>query len=194
MTPQEGLIPKIAEGRPKSATETALKVPGMAFAGVVSAALALDRVHYNPIKVETPITINQVTIEVTTAAAAGKKCLVGIYKADKNWQPTSLVVASAAIAIDSVAVVNTAITATVLAPGRYLIAITLQATATFRQMRYSTLPFGCNPSFGGTPVLKTLYVGKTYAALANPGTAWDTTGYDAGDNPTQPVLLNVSVP
>jgi len=184
---------EIPEGRGRYNTTTLLSIPGTDSLSATTLEYVKDRIYYMPILVRTPITIDQFTIEVTTAAAAGEKCRIAIYAADTDWQPGARQVASAEIAIDANAVVDAAITETTLQEGRYLIAITLQGTATLRTMRYINLPFGFMPTFGGTPNPIQIYVAAPYAELPVSGTAWDTV-VTSNININHPVLLRVKTP
>jgi len=186
-------IPVVAPGRAKSATVTYLSIPGYDGIGSTdTVAYIKDRVYYAPLYVRTPITIDQVTIEVTTAAGAGEKARAGIYDADKDWQPGALKVASAEMAIDAVAVVNTSITSTTLQEGRYLAAFNIEGNATFRIARYG-LVIGLYTNITGNLGIKSMYVASAYGALADPGTAWDTVA--AGpEGVYQPVYLRVTTP
>ena len=165
---------EIPDGRGKMGATYYLSLPGITAYTDSSYPLTLNRINYTPYYVRTPITVDQVVIEVTVAAGAGEKCRIGIYEADINWQPGALVVASAEIAIDAVAVVTTAIAATILQEGRYLIAITCEGSITVRSM-ITTSPFvGFQPTLGGLPCLNAVYIAAAYAALPDPGTPWIT--------------------
>lgn len=164
---------EVVEGRGYYGTTSLIGVPGVRFASVGTLTATYNRIFYISFMVTTPITVNQVIIEVTTPAAAGKKCRIGIYAADKNWQPLARKVASAQIAIDTAAVVTTDVTATVLTPGRYLIAFTGEATAIFRSARGADKYIQLDPVFGASAIVTDIFVAATYAALPDPGTAWD---------------------
>mgnify|MGYP001604259499 CR=1 FL=1 len=185
--------PEVARGRGKYGATTALSIPGVGGTAQTSLAHAANIVFYFPIIAHTPITIGQVTIEVTTAATAGKKCRFAVYDADINWQPVARKVASAEIAIDAIAVVNTALTSTILQPGRYLEALTLQEAATLRCIYGTEALAGFNPDFSGTPLCYGLTIAKAYAALADPGTAWGV--FEGSTSPFRyPCLLQITTP
>jgi len=191
----EGKWPKVkADGRPYYGTTHHLIIPGIITDSSTTQALSLNRCHYYPIFVRTPITIDQVVLEVTTAAAAGKKGRFGIYKADKNWQPTSLVVASAEIALDATAVVTTTLTTTKLEEGRYLMVINCEDTATFRATRYSGMPFtGFIATLGANLFGFLFYAAQAYAALPAAGLAWDTVSAST-EGPKYMTFLRVATP
>lgn len=169
---------EIPEGRAKYNATERLMLPGTGCFHAVVHSFTLNRVYYSPIKVDTPITIDQVTIEVTTAGGGGTKCRTGVFSADINWQPDVEQVLSAEIAIDAIAVVDTAITETTLQEGRYLIAYTGEDTATLRTAYYGFTLLGFAPTLGTTPASQYIYVAKAYAALD--GTAWDTIVHGVG--------------
>lgn len=166
---------EIPEGRGKYNTTQLLSIPGLS-APVSGATLTLtaDRIYYYPIRVRTPITIDQITIEVTGAAGAGEKARGAIYEADVDWQPDARSVATAEIAIDANAVIDTAITETTLQEGRYLLAITCEGNITLRCEQYGPAWGMYIPTLGGSPSIAETYVAAAYAVLPDPGTAWDT--------------------
>jgi hypothetical protein len=64
--------------------------------------------------------------------------------------------------------------AVTLQEGRYLIAATLEEAATLRQIGGATPFTGLNSALSATMMPYEFKVSKAYAALADPGTAWDT--------------------
>lgn len=184
---------EVAEGRGYYNTTTLLSLPGARGVSDSTKAINANKVFYAPIIVTTPIVIDQVVLEVTVAAGAGEKARVGIYAADINWQPGALQVASAEIAIDAIAVVTTDITETTLQEGRYLIALTVEGNATFTTMKTTLDVIGYKTTLGGTPCRDSVYVNKAYAALADPGTAWDSV--TSSSNPAwHAVWLRIKTP
>lgn len=185
---------EIPDGRGYYNTTSLLKIPGVAH-GIATTPFAIpaNNIFYYPIYVRTPITVDQVNIEITTAAGAGEKCRIAIYAADKNWQPGALQVASAEIAIDAIAVVATALASTTLQEGRYLIALVLEGGASFRVARYATNLVGYRATLGADTHPKYLAVSFLYAALPDPGTAWDTILF-GNDGLYQAVYLQVATP
>jgi hypothetical protein len=151
-----------------------------------------DIIFYFPVKVDTPITIDQLVIEVTQVAAAGSKARLGIYKADINWQPTSLVVDAGEVAIDDTAVVAATVNVT-LPEGRYLLAYTANDLAGLRASYAAQILIGFVPTLGEPAVICYITVAKTYAALSDPGIPWDTVeGAEVG--PRYPVFVRVATP
>lgn len=165
---------EVAEGRPYFNTTHRLIVPGVVFTGAArTAEWAANRILYWPIVVKTPITLDQLVIEVTTQAASGKKALLCIYKADTDWQPTDLVLTGIEVAIDAVAVVTGAYAET-LQEGRYLLTFQCDAAVTLRYYDGMLPGTGLLVTLGATVLGYSFHVDKTYAAYTDPGTAWDT--------------------
>ena len=168
---------EIPEGRIIYGAITCLSIPGMPIYSNFTALVNSNRLYYFPMYVRTPITVDQVTYEVTGAAGAGEKLRFGIYEADINWQPGDLVVASAELAIDAIAVVDGALASTTLQEGRYLMCLTLEGGATFRMWRSPMRFIGATPNLGANTLPAIFRVGAAYAALNDPGTAYDTIDY-----------------
>ena len=164
-----------AEARPKAAATELLIVPNVGFIAQGSSALTATRLYYMSFVVRTSITVTQMTIEVTAASGAGTGVMVGIYKADTDWQPTTLELDGGELLTDAIAVVSVTGLSTVLQPGNYLIAMHAESNPTLRYAR-GAAPF-INPVVSATILPSFLYVAKAYAALSNPGTAWDTPTY-----------------
>lgn len=184
---------EIPEGRGYYGTTTLLSVPGCFGVGMSTQGLVANRIYYFPIHVRTPITIDQVTIEVTTEGSAGEKCKIAIYAVDSGWQPLARLVASADIAIEAQAVIDTAITETTLQEGNNLVACTVEGNVTLRTLKYGLPLMGFVPTLGASSQLRGFYVAASYAALPDPGTAWDTP--DATTESIKPfVFLRVKTP
>ena len=93
--------PITPQGRLIASAITYLSLPGVALLGTVSTLTqAANFVRYFPMLVSTPITIDQLSTEVTSAAAAGKLLRMGIYAADTAWQPMSVVCDTGALAAE----------------------------------------------------------------------------------------------
>lgn len=164
----------VAKGRPAKTGTDYLIVPGAMFdAAGGQIALTVDRVWYQPLVVVTDVILANLFVDVQIAAGGGLLARLGIYRANKNWQPTELVIDIGTIPIDGVTVVSIAVTE-ILGPGRYLIALTANGTATMGAYRAMS-EFGILRTLGGSPILRALSVGRAYAALPDPGEAWDTT-------------------
>lgn len=184
---------EIPDGRGKSATETFLTIPGISAQGQTTQARGSNTIYYYPIYVRTPITIDQIVIEVTGAAGAGEKCRITIYEADKDWQPGVAVIATGEIACDAIAVVTTGIADTILKEGRYLMACIFEGITTLRTLQYPTILHGYAATLGATPFIRYLSVAQAYGALPDPGTAWDT-ATQADEGPQYFMFVRVKTP
>lgn len=185
----------VAEGRAKIGGTAQYTVPGVDFSGISTRALTASRIYYSPWLVVSPITIDQLAIEVTTAGAAGKIARLAIYNADTDWQPTSKVVDAGTVVVDPGAVpaVTTASVSLTLAPGRYLSALISDGTPTLRVWRGTGRPFGLLAALGTTSIITLAFVAGSGSTLPDPGTAW--TGSVGGTTAMEHVILaRVSTP
>ncbi len=169
---REGEFPEVvAEARPKYGTTELLTIPNVFFANVTTALMVTNALYYFPFTIRTPVTITAMTIEVTTART-GKAVRLGIYRADKDWQPTSLVKDAGTLSVGSIAVVPLTGLSISLQEGRYLIALHSEANPVLRAGR-GAVPFFL-AALGANTFNSIQSVSKTYAVLADPGTPWDT--------------------
>lgn len=168
-----GAATAIAEGRPKTGATIPYTIPGVEMLSTNTFAIGTNTVRYNPMFVSTPITLDQIAIEVTSAGAGGTTARLGIYHADADWQPTALVVDAGTVAVDSTGV-KTASINTTLQPGRYLLAFNASGAPTLRTRAGATRYMG-SPAALGTAFTGTMSKALAYAAFTDPGTAWDTT-------------------
>lgn len=183
----------IAEGRAKRTAATYLTIPGIDPVGVSTTVLNANLVYYFPSYVVTTITIDQMLVEVTSAAAAGKVALLGIYNADTDWQPTSRVLSAGTVAIDALGVKTLSVSES-LAPGRYLFALTADAQASYRAITGGHRYLGMLPTIGGGPFKNSIRVTRTYdGTLPTTGVAWDTVSSSGTPFPNA-VFCRVSTP
>lgn len=163
-------------GRPKVSTTDSLMLPGVALTGSVGTlAPGNNTLYYFPIYVAAPLTITGLLLEVTTLAASGK-ARVGIYNADSDLQPTSLIVDGGELDCSSTGVKEATISTT-LAPGRYLLAAVCNSgTIQVRYARGGSERLGVLPGLGANMLRAELTVTNTYGALASTGVAWTATG------------------
>lgn len=182
----------VVSGRLSLGGTTYFSLPGVEPTTVTTFAMAANQVRYAPILVITPITIDQLAIEVTSAGAGGTTARLGIYNADTSWQPTTLVVDAGTVAVDSTGV-KTAGISTTLQPGRYLTAINTDGAPTVRTVRGGAHYMGLNTSLGASSFNISMLATQTYAAF--PATATAPTTVGSGGNPFQHyVVLRVSTP
>lgn len=150
-----------------------LLIPGVSPVSVSTQALVADRLYYEPVRVATPITLDQLRIEVTTAAAASTVARLGIYEADTDWQPTDLVLDAGTVAIDSPGV-KTASISQALSPGRYLFTMHLNGAPSVRVIRGDIGGDGVLAAVGTNPLFVSLTLITAYATLPSTGLDWDT--------------------
>jgi hypothetical protein len=164
-----------AEGRPKSAT-TYLGLPGVDFVSTGTTSVSTNRLYYAPFYVATPITIDLICCEVTGNAAAGNLARLGIYRADTDWQPTTLVVDAGTVSAGTIGFKSIAANVT-LSPGRYLTAFINNASPVFRVVRGGNRYAGLNSAIGSNPLIVYLFKNTTFASFPETGTPWDTISY-----------------
>lgn len=161
----------VPEGRAKAGATTHLWLPDFIVASVGTLALTANRMQYEPVIVRTPVTLDRLTVEVTSLVAA-TNIQLGIYNADTDWQPTSLVIDGGNVSSAATGVLSVTINLT-LQPGRYLNALISNGAPTVRMLRGGITPI--DAALGSSPAIKQFRVASTYGALASTGVAWDTT-------------------
>jgi hypothetical protein len=190
--------PPVAQGRAVAGGTTYLSLPGVdpnptLGTFVISSGIAF----YLPIWTPTDISIDQYIIEVTTGAAS--TCRMGIYTADKNWQPATLVAGSdsGSVSTTAIAVVTTSVTPFILPAGRALIWFNqFSAAPTLRSMR-AQAPYGYNTGLGsGTTTLTTSKETQNNGTNAAPSTplAWTQSNNSTPSLFEYFVWLRVSTP
>jgi len=166
--------PITPQGRLIANAITYLSLPGVALLGTVSTLTqAANFVRYFPMLVSTPITIDQLSTEVTSAAAAGKLLRMGIYAADTAWQPMSVVCDTGALAADAVGVVSGSVVAP-LAAGRYLLAWNTDGAPTVRTVRGIPANGFLVPTLGANPIVYSLRGTQTFGAFPATGAVIDS--------------------
>jgi hypothetical protein len=167
-----GAAAAIAEGRPKAGAVISYTLPGVETFAATTLAVSANVIRYFPILVVTPITLDQLAVEVTAAGAGSTTARLGIFNADADWQPGTLVVDGGTVATDSTGV-KTATINTTLQPGRYLLALNSDGGATLRG-RHGGTRYAGFPAAIGAAFMATMTKSLAYAAFGSPGTAWDT--------------------
>lgn len=164
----------IAEGRAVVSGTPQLSIPGVDCLGttVNSDTLAANELRYSPFYLTSHIEIDQICMEITTAAAAGKKINFGIYDADASWNPLGLVVEAGGILADTIGVKTATVTGQTLTPGRYLTAFNTDGVPTIRGIRGGQRYIGYVPTLGAAAFRRTTMrrASVTYSNnLADPG-------------------------
>jgi hypothetical protein len=172
----------LVEGRAKSATLTAITMPGVTLVGGSSTfTCSPNRAQYLPRRVQTSITIDQILFEVTTAVAScnGR---VAIYAATNDYQPTGAPLADTGAIDCSTTGIKTTTLATplVLSPGLYLIWENYSTgNPVLRAAQVSWSFLGAGPSLGGNIAINQIYAAQTYGAPPTTPLAWDSVAYGA---------------
>ena len=173
---EPGQIPDLPEGRPRSATATVLSIPGVETYTLVGAGIAANRLYHEPFYVTTPITIDQMVIDVTVAGAGGTRARLGVYTADKDWQPVNLVLDAGTVPVDAVALQTLAVTQN-FSTGRYLKVLVSDGAPALRHVTGGSRYMGFNPVLGANAYVTQLYRAFAYATLPSPPSPWDTIVY-----------------
>jgi hypothetical protein len=182
----------VPEGRAVAGSTIQLIIPGVELSAVSSRGLTVNRIYYMPWFVSTPISIDQLVVEVTVASAAATVTRVALYNADTAWQPTSRVIDAGTV--DSTTTgVKTISVSLALPVGRYLAAVISDGVPTLRVARGGTRYVGINAAIGASALIQQLTATGSGNALPDPGTVWNTAS--GGTNPMdQMVFARVSTP
>lgn len=163
-----------ASGRAKGGGVTFPSIPGVSHVTATTFARAANIVYYEPFYVEDPCVIDELWTEITAGGSAGTTARLGIYNADEDWQPTSLLVGPATtVPVDSTGVKKLTGLGQAVPAGRYLGAFTSDGAPTTRVMRGSIRGAPLGSALGSNLAVRFMQKAKAYAALADPGTAWD---------------------
>jgi len=163
-------------GAPKTGSTTYYVQPGFVPSSVSTLSLSANFRYMFQFWLPTAATCDQIAIEQTTAAAAGKLFRIGLIAADKWWQPTgSVLIESGTFAADGSNGVKTYTPGSpvLLPPGNYLGVVHSDGAP---GIRVSVGGLGS----GGTGYLTTItgstlgWMGKSMALAAIDNTAWDT--------------------
>lgn len=157
-------------------TGTNIGVPGVQFVSVSTQTVSTTRMQYAPFFVTSPVTVEAIVMECTTAPGSTATMHAGIYRADQSQQPYGPAVADVTFSITTTGV-YTATVEVPLAPGEY---VTTFISDVALSVRYVTGACSTiNPAFGATPSLATIQgPGAPGALVANP-VAWDATTYSS---------------
>lgn len=183
----------IPEGRISLGGTTHYSIPGIDLIAVTTRTFVASRIYYEPFFVLTPITLDQLALEVTTGGAGGTLLRMALYAADTNWLPTGArIVDSGTVAADGLGV-KTASINTTLQPGRYLKAVISDGTPVCRALRGGGQFYGIAAAIGASALNAQLIVAGSGNALPDPGTA-PTTVVVTTAPPDHVVVMRVSVP
>ena len=179
MSPKRGISlddwPNPYGGRFNDEGTLQLSIPGVQGAtGVGTVAMAIDTVRYYPMVVDHPIQVDQLSVEVTAAGGASTVGRLGIYHADTDFQPTTLVVDAGTVLVDSTGPKHLAVSpAEVLLPGRYVMAFNSDAAPSLRALRtVHAMWGGISDTLGASLLVFQLQATQTFAAFPDPGTQY----------------------
>ncbi len=158
------------EGRPAISGTGQLMIPGVDGTALATNTLGPNEVLYGPWYVASPITIDQLLVEVTTAGAAGKLIRLGLYNADTNWQPTSRLADGSVAADGSLGMRSLGVSLT-LPAGRYLTAVNTDGTPGIRGVRGGQRYMGYVTTVGSSGFVSAWKAAQTYGAFPDPGLA-----------------------
>lgn len=161
-------------GNPKNGATTYYVTPGFLPTNISTLSLSANRRYFFLFWTPTAITVDQIAIEQTTAAAAGKLFRIGLIAADEYWQPTgSALIESGTFAADGANGVKTYTpgAAVLLPPGRYLGSVHSDGGPVIRVMTGGSVATSYPTTLGGN----LNYNHNVSTALAAvDSTAWDT--------------------
>ena len=154
-----------------------------------SGVLTVDILYTAPAVIPRQLTVDRIAVQVTTAAAAGKKARLGIYRDGTNLYPGSLVLDAGEVAVDSTGVKTITINQT-LGKGNYWLVVVSDGAPT---LRFSTGVAASPLGLDGTNFYSTQSywsVAHTYGALPDPFTGGGTmASYADQRTPTIPLRL-----
>ena len=156
------------------------KIPGVTFGIRRGKGLAHGRIFYMPFSVASEISITLLVLNVQTAATTGNARL-GIYRAAKTWQPSSLVLDAGTVSIATTGRKTISVTQS-LVPDRYLLALKTETSGATTPNLQAFVGFGGagmhSEDDTGNSIMG-YWVAQGSGALPDPGSA--ATGWDAGD-------------
>ena len=178
-------------GRAKGGGTTYYGVPGTAGSSTTSSTAA-DTDYYFPWWTPTPIVIDQLACAVTTVNS-GTVARIGLYRADRDWQPTGAPLADSGDLTTSGTGTKTYTPSSplYLPRGRYLSVLNSDTGTTVFTVMFGTLAGVSSTISSG--VISRLAVARAYAAFPTPGTAWDTVITGNGPN-NHMVFFRVTAP
>lgn len=181
-----------AQGRLKISATTYYTIPGVEISAIGTQVVSANFIYYHGFFVPTSITVDQMAMEITTAAAAGKLVRYGVYTADINYQPVTLLADSGATAADSTGV-KTASVSLALTPGYYVSCTLSDGGPVYRSYRGGSTYMGLLTTLGASAIVGESFAALTYAAL--PATPTIATGVNGATTPPQHhVVFRVSAP
>ncbi len=144
--------------------------------GSAGASRVLDRMYYEPFRVERTITVTDIGIDIITPASAGNKARLNIFAATSAWQAGARQLVDAEVSADSGGLKTRTGLSLTLTPGIYLASLQPQATILTRAVSMSGDCFiGSNIDVWSTWINE-MYASLAYVATPSTGTAWVSSG------------------
>lgn len=182
------LVPGI--GRFFDGTDSYLCVPGVQFTQATTGPVSANQDEYAPFFVQSPVTVDRLVCEVTTAGAAGATLRMGIYNADGDHRPTTLVVDGGTVATDTTGVKTATVNVT-LNPGRYLTVINSSVAPNLRTLLGGS--WFVQPTMSSFIFPTMISNARTYAAFPSTAAAIAQSGMGSGNSPFKHfVMLRLS--
>jgi hypothetical protein len=149
----------------------------MSLASVGTLAAGTNVIFYERMIIEAACVLDELWLEVTAAAGAGGVARMAVYRANENWQPTSLVVGpNTELDTTSVGIKKLTGLATSLSPGLYLRASQFGVSSpTVRQFRGSMKSAPLSPSLGASPFVVMMRTITAYAPWSATPAEWTDT-------------------
>lgn len=106
-------------------------------------SLLANTIYATPWLVERPITIDQISLNVFTAGAAGTKARLGIYADGGSAYPAQRIVDAGEVAVDTIGKKDAVLTLPLsLQPGLYWLVVTSNSTPVIGSATVTTSPLG----------------------------------------------------
>lgn len=149
--------------------------------------LTANRLYYEPFSVRVTTVVDKLAVGVKVAGAGGTHIRLGIYNADTDWQPTTLVIDAGTVTADSVAVpkeIDLAPNIT-LVPGLYLACFVSDGAPTMWEVETPS-PVTATTSFYPC---QEFYDAFVYDVLPGSGQTW--TNYLASYNSHRRIIFKI---
>lgn len=174
-------------------TTTFYVVPGnkIGSSNVAIATPSANWLVYMPFVVSERMTIEEVAVDVTTAVA-GSTFYVGVYSADTEWQPSTLIYGSGSLSGATTGKKSETGLSFVLTPGRYVSCFHPSAGVVVRGFEDAIPWVGPRSTVGGGANVVPYYwrVDRgSHSSLPSSPVAWDTVAYSNGTIKVRQFLL-----
>lgn len=143
-------------------------VPGVILSSQSTSGLSANEVRYFPFYVDSPITAAAISLEITTQAAAGKLCRMGICTVTPGtFLPLAALVDAGTVAADTLGVKTITINQA-LAVGAYALMVNTDGTPTLRTVRGQPAGGFVLPTMGSSAFAGSLRAAQTFGTFPTP--------------------------